>query len=848
MGKRVAVLSPEGQFGTVDETDAAAVERAGGRVLSAKETATIEAEQRQEARAEKAGVAGKIQTAVGAVGGALNPLMFTGGAGSAGEAYNAGVQQGMTAGLSDVAVRKALDATAGRQAGDAYAQQVQDVKLTGGGAHTAGEMAGLIAGSALPLTPAGAINAAGNVAERGAARILAGAAERGALGRALATGGELAARGAVEGTLLGAAQGASEAMLGDPDVTADKLWAATGHGALQGGAYGAAGGLLLGGAGSLAKSAAVGTAQAARSGLARALSRAETKVAEGTEALQGAGQAAAKDIAATPGVRDMMARPNDAARKLSNELAFDALGATKVQSRKALERVAGGADAVGEYVNRVAIKPAAGEGGAIAGAFKAGATGRADEILSAIKADKYGRVAEGLGNAVKGTDARVSIGELKTLIDETHGAMLKDPTRIAGAEAFRGRIATELSALENAGKVAADGTVDAADMFYTRAALERGAYEVGKSSGAAGEAYKGFLRDLDRKIVDTIDAAAAKAGKAGRGDEIRFWKREYQLASAAEQAAEGGSERVLRNNVFGIREAIGGLAGIATGHPVIGLATVVGGKIARERGAAAGAALLGRMADLGTLSKVVRDVDDQIAKASLGLLAAPAKRALPEVPVGSPRARAEKAAAEVLKWQADPGAFAERVARQTETMSATAPELAGGLSKRMTDGLSFLASKMPSGPPPDPLDPKPAPKMTDQEAAKFARYAWYVEKPARFFDEVAHGKLTFEGIETARTLMPGAFAELQARTAEGLATLAAQGRKPPFQQRAALGSLLGFPAVPSQRPDHAAFLQANAAAIGITQGAPPKKGGTPSRSISTSSALDRLEEGGVGRR
>jgi hypothetical protein len=168
------------------------------------------------------------------------------------------------------------------------------------------------------------------------------------------------------------------------------------------------------------------------------------------------------------------------------------------------------------------------------------------------------------------------------------------------------------------------------------------------------------------------------------------------------------------------------------------------------------------------------------------------------------------------------------------------------MTQRMASSLSFLASKMPVAADPDPLDPHPAPHMTDAQASEFARYAWYAQKPSRFFAEAAAGKLTPEGAETAEALMPLAFAELQQRTMDALATHMARGRSIPFQQRLKIGSLLGIPATPSQTPDHARLLQQNVVSSPSTSTAPAKPRSTKLPSSET--ALDRLEGSGPGRR
>ena len=140
--------------------------------------------------------------------------------------------------------------------------------------------------------------------------------------------------------------------------------------------------------------------------------------------------------------------------------------------------------------------------------------------------------------------------------------------------------------------------------------------------------------------------------------------------------------------------------------------------------------------------------------------------------------------------------------------------------------------------------------MTPTEQASFARYAWYTEKPDRFFAEVSRGKLTPEGAEVAHALMPRAFEQLQQETAEALTTQLARGNRLPFRQRELLGQLLDFAATPAQRPEHRAFLQQNVSPVLPSNERIPSAGpkGPRRTSSQNGSALDRLEAGGPGRR
>lgn len=998
----------------------------GGRVATPQEDAA----ERTQAAYDKQSLGTKVATVASMAGPIGYPLhAYLRGEGAVLppelEAYTQGVSQGFTGGAASVGMKTIIGEVGGEKAAHAYGQTAHDVSETHAGLHSAGELAGFIGGAvaggpkaglggAGKLIPGVGIGALGGLAEQGAARVLAPIAARGAIGRALATGGELAARGAVEGALYGGAHQITEDMLGDHAVVADKVFAASGMGAL----YGGAGGAALGAGGSLAASGARATFGGIRRALARggsevaseAAARTSADLADGTAALQadhplsinpdaglggpvpaherpfnfgpgkhtvGLDSALERDFAkpirgegtpirghyeadagavgrdamnyppvigdwrgpsqgvfgrqqflhetggaleteaaplfgkrfgidesgamkvamdAAPGTerdaikiargktgpRDVSLRADDAtsfatqspisiargaegvaaaaqpevsairqalggdangaARSAANTMAFDALGTTRKIADKINKEVAGGTKAVGDYVNRRIIPQVAGnEGGLIKSTFNAARGGRADDLLPLIQADKA-VIGSGIGDIVKATPVRVSADELMAGAARIAKEMSSDPTRIHGAEPFQKQIAQTFEAFTNGGKLV-NGTMDLSDAYYARAQMEGIAREMKRGNSAAGEAMKDWLRDVDSHLVSKIDEAARAMGDTGAKDKLLGLKREYQLAASAEKAAEDGAHRIAGNNSIGLREGIGAAVGAATGHLLPALAAGVGGKLLRERGSAAGAHLMTKLADMGTLTRALKAVDDQIGRASKGMLAAAPARALPEAASATPmRQRAAAVMDKYAQIASDPAKYAETVADHTNPLVNSTPMLAGALTQRLTDAAAFMSTKIPVHPDPDPFDPHPAARLSDAQASTLLRYDAYIDRPMLFFEEVERGKITHEGVDVVRALMPGAFAEMQQRTVEGLADLMAIGKKPPYAQRERLGILLDVPAVPSQRPEHMGFLQQNMLAstpAPKTPGAvPPKR---PIATKSQPSTLDRLE-------
>ncbi len=876
MAERVAVIGPDGQFGTVDAADASAVADAGGKVLTKAEAMAEAQEQAYQAKPLANRLAGMASVVLPFT--AQNALSATGIAPirSEVEAFNSGASSAATLGLDEVGVKRALDAVS-PGAGKEYGKHLLEAREAHSGFHTAGQVAGFAAtalgGGATGIAkaiPGVGVSALGGVAEAGAARALGGLAARGTIGRALATGGELAARGAVEGAIYSGAEAINEAELGNHNLAADKMFAAMGTGAL----YGAGGGFVLGGAGSLAASGARAGLGAARSGIARALSRGEEAVggavaraegataeasALGREAVDGAvaeakgavrrtateageeASKAAKFAAEQTGtkveqeigsLRGKLAEmgTKDAQKAIAHEQAWKAIGAGQgLQSTsfaKSAERyLPNGVKDVGEVILRKGIINV--EDGLLSAARQGTPSAMLPKIEAelAITGKKIGDLTAASPATIHGLQVGEAINNIAKKYEESAA------TRAVG-KSLR-RYADDLYESLALDKRA---NVPVQDLIRERKALDKMVFENAALDPSLTIQVKRELRgELEGLVMKSMDEASGQLPGTLKA-EYKALKHDYTALSIASDAAEDSAARMTKAATFGLTDTLRG------GGSII---QTIGSKLVRERGNAAAAVLMSRMADMGTITRALKAVDEQIGKAATGVLAAP-KRALPEATSKLPaRDRAEAAMRKWADVAADPERTATRAAGASEAYQATAPMLAGALSQRMTSAAAFMATKMPSVPDPDPFDPHPRPMLTDAQAAEFAAFDYYAEKPARFFEEAAVGKLTFEGVEVARALMPDAFAELQTRAAEGLAELMAKKNPPPYLARQRLGTMLGIAAVPEQRPEHIEFLQRNVLGSekAAAAGPAPSQGGPkrPMPNKSQSSTLDRLE-------
>lgn len=873
-GKRVAVLDPDGRFGTIDEADVPHLP-AGARLLTRQEQKAAEVQQKY----DEASTLSKIGGIVAGVG-ARPPEL---------EAWSYGGQEGALTELSHGVVRQGADvvgkAVGVEGAGEAYAQHVQDVKeahpeyygASKAGAFVGGMLAGSSAGGNLAAraAPHALIGAAGTAAEGAIAESVAQFAGRGLLGRAATSAASLGARGAIEGGLYGAAQQFGDDMFLDREAAADKIIAASGHGMVWGGLGGAA----LGGGGSLV----VSGVRAGLGGLSRAMGRArgpgsvvddaaravtdETESAaraQATDALRGAGAerplslgdvalskgerlaapeaAVAADVSAKEAstIARMMDRAADPATQKgwAYEQVWKAIGGgqglqTTRYAKQAAKYLPNGTKDVGEVLIRKGVlNPSDGVVAAMRGGTPADML---PKIAAAAEANgqRIGSLTEMSGATVRGKDIAEAIAKAR----KGYGEIAGREGEVAAVNEYGNALLQKLGLVDDKAQASIQS------LLKQRKGLDDIIYAEQKTLDPKGRlaAMRDVRSELEELIMRKLDDASGRVPGEFKA-EYKALKKDHVALSIARDAAEDSAARMSKGATLGMRDMLYGGGNVVAS---------VGHKLVRERGNAAAAVLIHRMAESGALTRAIQSVDAQIGRSAKGLLSPPSKRPLPEpTPTEPVRARAEKAMKQIAKIQANPEAYIENLTRQTEALGTVAPEVSGHVVRRMTEMLAFLAGKVPVAADKDPLDPHPAPRMSEAQAAEMARYAWYAEKPARFFVEVEHGKLTYEGAEVAKVFMPKAFAELQAKTLEAIAAHMAAGRRIPYEQRIRIGTLLDIAADPSQRVAHADFLQQNVLPFTDT-GEPDSVAPAPKRPLqipTQQSAFDQLEASGPGRR
>jgi len=486
-----------------------------------------------------------------------------------------GVMRGATAGLSEAADKALLDSSLGKAiygetAGKEYAATTAREKAEHPLVNAAGEVTGMVGGAfagegaGALTTPLGLLGSAGKGAASVAERLAGGLAERGVLGRAAAGAAKLGAQGAVENALYSGIQEASEESLGDPELNAEKIWAATSHGAEGGLLLGG----LLGGGGSLAKS----------------------------------GVSFAHDMASTHA---------DKLTELANDQRWRALDPLKKFSVEANARVEGGTNTVGEVLGKYDIIP-----GDIKTAAKAGGIEHiAPKIDEAVDA-----IGKKIGEVTAASDATIPLQTIDTALEKTIEPIRKKAGFegvVRSLEDYRNSLTSHLEEGANA-----DATVSLQDALFQRKALDELVYKETRALDPSlrVEALRGIRSDFEGVIVDAFDKAATEAGNPGAKAELLGLKKDYQALSIAKDAVETSTARMATNRNFSLSDylsggaashvgaAVGGFVGGAPGAMIGGMVGGAAGaainRLGRERGNAVAAAALDRLAAFGGKSRI----------------------------------------------------------------------------------------------------------------------------------------------------------------------------------------------------------------------------------------------------
>lgn len=778
-----------------------------------------------------------------------------GGVGQGLKAVGAGAARGLTFGLSDVA--------ATQFGGESARQELAGLKEHRGVLSGAGEVGGMLlplalsGGAAAPIegaeAGAGILGGAARVAgalPRGVAALGEGAADiagnvvgRGAtslVGRVAQKAIPMAAGGALEGAAYGAGQTISEAALGDEELTAEKLLAGAGHGALIGGvAGGALGAISAGGKYALEKLAARG--------------------GEGTLG------SAIENFADKQTIRALGAKPSDITK----------LGA---DAEMQAERLGAIAKEVRNY--------RFGEGGEKLLTLTDSAESMAPKLQRAVEdtGQKLGKLREQFDAVVKERpDLAPDMGKFFSQLDEHLAPMKASPLRQLQkrAENVENTFA-DLRTLHDTGT-----PVGFKELYQVRRDLDGIIYPgKGRLPPKSMESLLRARGALEGVIEESADKAAAATGDAALSGQYQATKATFRNLKDAERIAgrDAVSElgrRVASPSDYGVGMA-GAVMGAAGGHG--GIASAVQGGVLgmansmlRHHGNAVLATAADAVLNLGKLKALTNAVDSKIADGVKGFIAnkatAEAIRHGSGELSGKVESRAVQAATaaailgktsheavhQQLQHVAELNSDPEKMAAHTHALAGNignvAPKVAAQVAMKDQQRIRYLDSVAPR-----PSSPQNAliPQMDtlrykDADVNRWLRTKALVYNPTLIVDELNRGTINKSDVDAVKATSPKLFDAVLGHVKDQLAD---PKTKVPYAKRIRLGILFGFPADQTQTPEFAQFVGNTYAGMAKEDSGSPGPqrgaGGHPhSRNIQPDMAMvqtasQSVEAGGIG--
>ncbi len=729
----------------------------------------------------------------------VNEQYFGGTAGTI-EASVLGGLRGATLGLSDAAL-KGL--------GVASSEHLSTVREQSPTASLVSEIGGSVAGSFIGGAPAGLVARAGSVATKATGSALTGLAARGLAGRVAAKGLATAAGGALEGAAYGAAQAVDESVLGDTELTAEKVLAHAGWGAVIGGTAGGVlgGGLELGGA--VAK-----------------------KAAEKAAAKLGGGN-----------VKEWL-------EQVSAESAVKATGArgADIQKLGTDEKVRQIGDDLRNYTTKDGEK-----------VLQFG--DKADDLLPRIKKAK-GEVTNDLGDLRAKVDdfVRKNPGEAWDVGEYLANVRKEvlEPLYESGVPSVRAKgkkVLRELGPLQKAwgdGRKLSPKTLtklrqDLADVVYPKRPPGGGLPPQPPAHAAELMKAERLLEDFIEKNTDLAAQKMGGEAMAGRYKELRRLSESF---IKAEKLAEKASKQDLGNrSPFSLTDYLsggfGGVAAATLGVPamITAAGAAVGNKLLRERGRAVASIVADKAARLRILQGASQSFDAQVTKAvdafiaksgTAALRAVPgAMRAIQETPIAAPLRRVagdkqddrrtayKKRIAELRDLSTNPEGVSKRLATSLRHVVDAAPNVATLVQAKTSQAAKFLIDKAPKNPmPPTGFSVMREWEPSDSEIAKWSRYYEAVSNPMSVLDGLRSGTISQEGVEALKVVYPKLYDYVKRKVIERVSEV---DTPPPYRDRISLSILFDVPLDPTMRPEFIGMVKAQHEAQQQQQ--PPQQGG-----------------------
>ena len=381
-----------------------------------------------------------------------------------------------------------------------------------------------------------------------------------------------------------------------------------------------------------------------------------------------------------------------------------------------------------------------------------------------------------------------------------------------------------------------DGRVGLGELFHDRIRLDKRInYEAAKMPQLSEELNK--VRNI---LADEFKRYGDQAGKVegiNLSKDLMQLQEKYEAMvtahkasfdAATRQAASVGSGFGMYDRLAGIGGAVAGLAAVPTAPALaLGVGAAYASKFAREKGRAYLSDALDKLARMNAMDTAVRSVDMNIAR-SLAQSIGTANRMLSEAASGSlvtPHDSFFKRASEIKQLAADNQMLMDKVQKSTEKLAPAAPATSAMLGSVATRATQFLASKLPNE------NVKPwgieQPSMSKTEKAKYMRYQRAVEDPMTLMEEIKSGRVNPETVEAVKNVYPRTYEFIQRVSQTLIASQPPQ--KLNRKKRISLSYALGSPYTQSMQPGFLSGVKGYATPAGPRQQAGGARTKPPSR-------------------
>jgi hypothetical protein len=742
-----------------------------------------------------------------------------------------GLARGATVGLFDPAAVGAARLVGGEKAAEATRESLEGHKeanpwtagitevggaaipaLATGGATAPEEAAALGAGEAASGAsrvaklarvlgaPARAVGKAGEVAGGLAESVVGRPGAGGALARIAKQAVKAGATGAAEGSLFGAGQEVSEDTLGDHELTAQRLAAAVGHGALMGGMFGTA---LGAGTGALREGAG---------GILNRIAPTMEKQAD-VEAYKAIHPklGVTKEVLARAGGEEAV---GGVARKYGL-FGTSVVDAASSDPEAILARTTAAKEQVGQSIDK-----------ALAASGEKGASIKASEAIAHLN-----ETIEKLESTAAGSQKSAPLRAYRDQLAEKLGMTTEAVPKTS--EEVKAWIKANPEAIAAAGNgglpkeafqklVTKDSDVPLAQLTAERRALQANVYQYQKSLTAPLHIeelrkFSGHLNDLEEQAMNK----ASEAVGGQEGTQLRALNKDYQRLSLIERATkervatQATNQRLsLTDKMFGAAHVAGALA---SGHPATAIAaagTALGSKFVRERGNAMASVALGRLAKIDLLARASEQVDNRLGSAFRKFADEAADRTGPRIRLrhfgstaasgDTPEDRYAKVQREVPAHPA-PDIRLAHVDQAIPELSTHAPKTALALGATVANGAAYLAAQQPKAPGVPSLLGKP-PRPSQAAMSAYVRQSQAVDDPIGTIERgLETGKIHSDEIQAIATSKPKMYAQDIQRPAIELA--AQKADKLGYSKIVTLSKIAQVPLHPSLTLPGQAFLQ-----------------------------------------